>query len=65
MDKEVRAAVRAKMAQDEAMIRGLLGRWVSGLEPAIVMRGAEVIGLCVADTMVGEKPFILLPDRNT
>lgn len=59
LEDYVRRAQRAKAAHDEGTIRHLLERWVSEMEPAIVMHNSEIIGLCIADAMIGTKPFIL------
>ncbi len=52
-------AILAKAAHDEAVLRRLLGRWVSGLEPAVAYRNGEIIGLTVADAPIGSSPFLL------
>lgn len=52
-------ATTAKAKRDEAKVRELLGRWVSGLDPAIVYFRGEVVGLCDADAGAGSSPFIL------
>jgi hypothetical protein len=44
--------LRLRMAEhrarvDEALIKILLGRWVSGFEPSVVIRRGEIVGLCV------------------
>ena len=53
------AAYRAKVQDNEAIICGLLSRWVSELEPAIAFENGEIIGLTLAEAQVGSKPFIL------
>ena len=46
--------------RDERIVRELLSRWVSELEPAIVYdSNGNLLGLTVADTPEGVKPFIL------
>jgi hypothetical protein len=55
----VQRQIEAKMIRDEAIVRGLLGRWVSELEPSIAYRDGEVIGLCPAESDLGSQPFIL------
>ena len=42
-------ALAAKLASDEQIVRDLLGRWVSELEPALVYHRGEIVGLCAAD----------------
>ncbi len=59
LQEYVRSACLAKAACDEAVVRGLLKRWVSEMEPAIAYRNGEIIGLCIADAMIGTAPFIL------
>lgn len=59
-DEFVRAAQEFQNRADEEIIRSLLGQWVSELEPAVCRnREGRVIGLCVANTEVGDRPFIL------
>jgi hypothetical protein len=60
IEEYVRRAMQEKCRREEAVIRELLSRWVSGDEPAVA-RGpdGEIIGLCQADAMIGSKPFIL------
>lgn len=58
-EKALGAAMRQKAAQDEQIIRDLLGRWVSELTPAVAYRNGEIIGLCDADAPAGSAPFIL------
>jgi hypothetical protein len=48
-----------RMAQNEAIVRSLLERWVSGLEPSVAMRDGQIIGLCDAAAEVGSTPWIL------
>jgi hypothetical protein len=50
----------AKTARDKCVVREMLGRWVSELEPALAtnQRG-DIIGLTMADAPVGSKPFVL------
>lgn len=38
-----------KLAEDEKIIKELLSRWVSELEPEIVYQNNKIIGLAVAD----------------
>lgn len=60
MDDIVRRCQIAKMAADEAKVRELLGRWVSGCDPAVAYEGTEVIGLCDADVPVGTRNTFIL-----
>lgn len=54
--------LEARMAADAIVVRKLLERWVSELEPAIVFdRQFNVLGLAPAESEVGFKPFILRP----
>lgn len=55
----VREMQRQQAEHDERMVRSLLERWVSGLEPAIVYRDNKIAGLCDADAPLGSKPFVL------
>lgn len=56
----VRQAALAQAAVDEEIIRGLLGRWVSELEPAVARdENGKIIGLTSADAAIGSEPFIL------
>lgn len=52
-------AKHARARREEDVIRELLGRWVSEIEPAIAYHDGEIIGICAADTPIGIKPFIL------
>lgn len=52
-------AVAQKTASNENIIRELLGRWVSELEPAVAYRNGEIIGLTIADAPIGSCPPIL------
>jgi hypothetical protein len=53
-------AVIGRCHRDEALVKDLLGRWVSELEPAVAYdKRGNVIGLTLADAQVGSKPFIL------
>lgn len=45
--------MRRKVAAEESVVREMLGRWVSGLEPAIAMRDGEIIGLTAAEFPIG------------
>ena len=50
---------KAVAKADEAFIRCLLERWVSGLTPAVARdQMGEIIGLCDADAPVGSEPFV-------
>lgn len=60
MREYVAQKLRQKAEADERLVRSLLERWVSGLEPSLVMRDGEIIGLCDADAEVGSKPYVLL-----
>ncbi len=60
LDAHLKAAVRRKLARDEQIIRELLGRWVSELEPCVAYDpDFEIIGLCPANAPLGSSPFIL------
>lgn len=50
-----RRRVTAQMAADEAIIRHLLGLWVSECEPSVARRRDtnEILGLCVAGDLSG------------
>ena len=51
--------MEAKIRADEEVIRELLGRWVSELEPSIARdRTGRILGLVPADTPIGSKPVI-------
>ena len=63
--KDFKSTLRVALDQDarerEDIVRWLLGRWVSGLEPAIAVdsRSGQIIGLCDADAISGSNPYIL------
>jgi hypothetical protein len=58
----VQTAIRNQCQLNEAIIRSLLERWVSGLEPSVAYdRRGNIIGLCDANAPLGSKPFILRP----
>ncbi len=59
IEDHYRKLLAARMARDEQLIRSLLERWVSELEPAIAYRNGEIIGLTPANAPLGSKPFIL------
>ena len=59
MERYVQEAIRLRAARDEVVIRGLLGRWVSELDPAVAWQDGRIIGLTVADSDLGTSPFIL------
>lgn len=60
LDEFVRRGQRAQAAADEILVRELLGRWVSELEPAVAYdRQGRVIGLTVANAPIGSTPFVL------
>jgi hypothetical protein len=48
-----------RAAAEEVIIRGLLSRWVSELEPAVAYRDGQIIGLTLAEAEVGSRPWIL------
>lgn len=51
-----------RFAKQERLVRRLLERWASGLEPAIAMgKDGEILGLCDADCPLGAKPYIFNP----
>jgi hypothetical protein len=55
--------MRERTKADEALVKSLLGRWVSELKPELVrdMRGI-ILGLTFAGQPLGDsKPFILRP----
>lgn len=62
MREYVRRKCEAKARADEQIVRRLLEQWVSELEPAIAMRGGEIIGLTLADAPLGSNPPIFNPD---
>lgn len=51
----VSAAIRAKVTRDDAILREMLGRWVSESDPSIAVRlgTGEIIGLTRADDPTG------------
>ena len=51
----VSAEIRAKVQSDDAILREMLGRWVSESEPSIAVRlgSGEIIGLTRADDPTG------------
>ena len=57
----LRDAVDQDAREREDIVRWLLGRWVSGLEPAVAVdsRSGQIIGLCDADAVPGSSPYIL------
>ncbi len=56
----VRCGQAAQAAVNEVLVRHLLSRWVSELEPAVAYdRQGRIIGLTLADAPVGSAPFIL------
>ena len=59
MQAAIDRAMAAQAAHNEAVVRSLLGRWVSGLEPSIAMRNGKIIGLCDAAAPLGSIPWIL------
>lgn len=60
IDAMVRQAQIVKVVADEAKVRELLGRWVSGCEPAVAWRDNDVIGLCDADVPLGATDVFIL-----
>lgn len=55
-------AVSNQSSANEVVIRGLLERWVSELEPAVAYdRCGNILGLCDKAAPLGSKPFILRP----
>lgn len=55
-----RVALLRVMRRNEAIVRSMLCRWVSELEPAIAFdRHNNIIGLTPAGGAVGSSPFIL------
>lgn len=48
--------------QEEVVIREMLGRWVSGLTPMLMVRNGEVIGLG-AEEDVSEYPRVIVRPR--
>lgn len=54
-DAFVSRAIKAQAAADEAVIKWLLGRWASELEPSIAREQGtgRILGLCVADDPTG------------
>jgi hypothetical protein len=59
LEQYVSSAIQLRAASDEIIIRSLLGRWVSELEPAVAWCDGEIIGLCPAGAEIGTSPFIL------
>jgi hypothetical protein len=59
LEKYIQEFIKLRVMEDEATIRDLLGRWVSGLEPAVAYRDGEIIGLTLADAEIGSRPYIL------
>jgi hypothetical protein len=55
-------AMRERTKADEALVKSLLGRWVSELKLELLrdMRG-NILGLTFAGQLGGSKPFILRP----
>ena len=47
-----------KARHDEAIIREMLGRWVSELEPSVCYRNGQVLGLCMAGDPTGHMPVV-------
>lgn len=47
-----------KARHDEAIIREMLGRWVSELEPSVCYRNGQVMGLCMAGDPTGHMPVV-------
>lgn len=61
MKRIIEQAVEAKMRRDECTLRTLLGLWVSELEPSVVYRDGEIIGLTAAGMPLGSYPPIFNP----
>ena len=61
MKDALHRATRIKFAQDEAKIRALLSHWASELEPAVVYRGTEIIGLTAEGQALGTYPYVFNP----
>lgn len=55
----VRRVQEAEAAENERTIKELLGRWVSELEPCVVMQCGKIVGLCDNNAQIGDNPFIL------
>lgn len=55
----MRRAAMARARYEEYVIRELLGRWVSELEPAVAYRDGEIVGLTIAAAPIGSAPFIM------
>jgi hypothetical protein len=58
---ELFAQARADRAKaEEALIRRLLGCWVSEMPPAVAYdRRGNILGITIADCPLGSSPFIL------
>lgn len=63
--KSARRQLLRELGENERRLRILLGHWVSGCEPAVVMEGPFVVGLCDADVLLGMKTFVLRYDEIT
>ena len=59
--KAIEEQQRAAARRDEKIVRALLERWASELEPAIAMRDGKIIGLTLADAPLGSSPPIFNP----
>lgn len=59
-------AAKMKMAANDVIIREMLGRWVSELEPSIAYDlDSEIIGLTIAMAPIGSCPPICVrPDPD-
>lgn len=62
MDWAVSQALMDRAAREEALLRRLLERWVSGLEPAAALDdNGNLVGLCDANAELGSYAPIFNP----
>ena len=54
--------IASNARENENIVRSLLSRWVSEVEPAVAWQKGKIIGLVPANSPVGSRPFMLAVD---
>lgn len=58
----IQRSIAEHSSREEEVVRVLLARWVSELEPVLVYHRSEIIGLTFAGVPIGSEPPILRRD---